>query len=696
MFKIDGNALLTCGVVVVHIVGLDKPGVRFLLQGNEAVARGALEGGVQVATGYPGTPSSEVIETLSEIAKDYGIYVEWSVNEKVAFDVAVGAAVVGARALVTAKNAGVNWYMDMFATVVYGGLPGGLVVYAADDPGAFYSSTEQDTRPLAKSVGVLILEPADQGESKEMVKLGFDYSERFELPVFVRSVTRISHSTGDVLFGEIKKERNKVFFNRHYGLPFRYNVYGPYKYKGEVGPSAKHAWQLEKLEIIKEFVEEVPFNWVEEGDTDVGIVASGIGYSYVKDVLARLDGSVKPWVFKIGTPYPLPIRKLSKFLSNLREVLVVEEGDPLVEEEIKALSKDCCPEIKILGRESGTIRSFGELGLSQVLKAVSELTGSKYYEPSNERRNIKAEIKKIIAPRSSMLCAGCPHLGTYWVLRFALHKTVNKYRDRFKGAWIVNGDIGCYEMGGYGLFAREIEPWREKTTKRVSFDNPYEILDTNYIMGGGIGLAQGQYHAGYREGPIVAVAGDSTFFHACMPALLNATYNKAAITFLVLDNSWTAMTGHQPAPTTGFTATGSPSKTYRIEDVARALGVDDVWVVDPYDIKSAEEALLKAMDKTINESKTTLVVFRRECALQVVRRLTREGKVITHYLVDVSKCVGCRLCVQLGCPAIGWDESSRKAFIDSTLCVSCSLCAQVCPVKAIKPSTEKVVGVKEV
>ncbi|MEM1786568.1 MAG: hypothetical protein QXQ98_03575, partial [Zestosphaera sp.] len=168
MFKIDGNALLTCGVVVVHIVGLDKPGVRFLLQGNEAVARGALEGGVQVATGYPGTPSSEVIETLSEIAKDYGIYVEWSVNEKVAFDVAVGAAVVGARALVTAKNAGVNWYMDMFATVVYGGLPGGLVVYVADDPGAFYSSTEQDTRPLAKSVGVLILEPADQGESKEM------------------------------------------------------------------------------------------------------------------------------------------------------------------------------------------------------------------------------------------------------------------------------------------------------------------------------------------------------------------------------------------------------------------------------------------------------------------------------------------------------------------------------------------------
>ncbi|MEO3993965.1 MAG: thiamine pyrophosphate-dependent enzyme [Desulfurococcaceae archaeon TW002] len=680
----------------MHIVGLDKPGSRFLLQGNEAVARGALEGGVQVATGYPGTPSSEVIETLAEIAKDYGIYVEWSINEKVAFDVAVGAASVGARAIVTAKNAGVNWYMDMFATVVYGGLPGGLVVYAADDPGAFYSSTEQDTRPLAKNVGVLILEPADQGESKEMVKLGFDYSEKFELPVFVRSVTRISHSSGDVLYGEIRKEKNKVFFNRHYRLPFRYNVYGPYKYKGETGPSAKHAWQLERLDEIREFVEEVPFNQVEEGNSDIGIIASGIGYSYVKDALARLDSSVNPWVFKIGTPYPLPAKKLSEFLRGLKKVLVVEEGDPLVEDQIKALSKDCCPAIKVLGRGSGTIRSFGELGLAQVLKAVSDLVDTKSYEIDSERRNIKAEIKKILAPRSSMMCAGCPHLGTYWVLRFALHKILSKYRDRFKGAWIVNGDIGCYEMGGYGLFAKEIEPQKEKITRRINIDNPYEILDTNYIMGGGIGIAQGQYHAGYRDGPIVAVAGDSTFFHACMPALLNATYNKAAITFLVLDNSWTAMTGHQPAPTTGITATGSPSNIYRIEEAAKALGVDDVWVVDPYNLKNAEEALLEAIDKTVNENKTTLVIFRRECALQVVRRLTREGKMITSYFVDTAKCVGCRLCVQLGCPAIGWDKNSRKAFIDPTLCVSCSLCAQVCPVKAIKPSTEEVVSVKEV
>ncbi len=696
MFKIRGYVLLKCGVVVVHIVGLDKPGSRFLLQGNEAVARGALEGGVQVAAGYPGTPSSEVIETLAEIAKDYGIYVEWSINEKVAFDVAVGAASVGARAIVTAKNAGVNWYMDMFATVVYGGLPGGLVVYAADDPGAFYSSTEQDTRPLAKSVGVLILEPADQGESKEMVRLGFDYSEKFELPVFVRSVTRISHSSGDVLYGEIRKERNKIFFNRHYGLPFRYNVYGPYRYKGETGPSAKHAWQLERLDEIREFVEELPFNQVEEGNADVGIIASGIGYSYVKDALVRLDCGIKPWVLKIGTPYPLPTRKISEFLRNLKKVLVIEEGDPFIEEQIKALSKDCCPDIKILGRGTGTIRSFGELGLSQVLKALADLTGSKSYELDDERRNVKAEIKKIVAPRSSMMCAGCPHLGTYWVLRFALHKIVNKYRDRFKGAWIVNGDIGCYEMGGYGLFAKEIEPQKEKATRRVSIDNPYEILDSNYIMGGGIGVAQGQYHAGYREGPIVAVAGDSTFFHACMPALLNATYNKAAVTFLVLDNSWTAMTGHQPAPTTGITATGSPSKVYGIEEIARALGVDDVWVTDPYDLKKAEEVLIGAMEKTVNENKTTLVIFKRECALQVVRRLTREGKIITHYLVDTDKCVGCRLCVQLGCPAVGWDKNSKKAFIDPTLCVSCSLCAQVCPVKAIKPSTERVVGVKEV
>lgn len=672
-----------------HVVGVDQPGLRAVLIGNEAVARGAIEAAAQVVAGYPGTPSSEVIETLSLVAKDFGMHVEWSVNEKVALDVAVGAAIVGARAMATMKNAGTNWVMDMFATVVYGGVSGGLVVYSADDPDAFYSSTEQDTRPLAKAVGVLILEPKDQQEAKDMAKAGFDYSERFELPVFLRSVTRICHSGGDVEFGEIRRSRNKVFFDRHYKLPFRWNVYGPFKYGGKVGPTAKHAWQLERIEEIKDFVNRSEFNWIEEGEVPLGIVASGIGYSYVKDALAKLKPDGWPWILKVGTPYPLPEEALRKLIDNVDKILVVEEGDPFVEEQLYAFMKEYSPEKPIYGKtRRQLVLRYGELGIAQVVNALARFLGVEAPNIPAGRRAVKGEVAKILAPRSSALCPGCQHLGTYWGLRFALIKAISKFRGRMKGVWIVNGDIGCYEQGGYGIFAKEIEAGEARESRRVMFNNPYEILDTNYIMGGGIGVAQGEFHAGYRDGPIVAVAGDSTFFHACMPAIANAVYNKAAITFIVLDNAWTAMTGHQPSPASGVTATLEPARRFRVEDVARSLGVEHVWVVDPYNVKEVEKAILEAIETSVEKGVPTLVVARRECILQVVRRLTREGKELATYVVDEGRCVGCRLCVQLGCPAVGWDRERGKAFIDPVLCVACGLCAQVCPVNAIVPSVK--------
>ncbi len=671
-----------------HVVGVDEPGKRVILQGNEAAARGAIEAGIQVAVGYPGTPSSEVIETLSLVAKDLGFHAEWAINEKVAFDVAVGAASVGARVLATMKNAGTNWIMDMFATVVYGGLPGGLVIFSADDPEAFYSSTEQDTRFLAKGVGVMILEPSTQQEAKDMVKAAFDYAEKFELPVFVRSVTRISHSSGDVTFGEIRKERNKIFFDRHYKLPFRYNVYGPFKYKGKAGPTAKHVWQLEQLEKIKEFVNEIPFNRIEEGTSRLGIIAAGMGYAYVKDALIKLNPSEKPWVLKVGTPYPLPEKLLKEFIDNVDKILVVEEGDPFIEEQLYAFMKEYAPEKPIFGKtKRQLLLRYGELGLAQMVVAVAKFLGVNPPAVSEERKKLKDEIAKLLAPRSSTLCPGCPHLGTYWSLRFALMKVASKYGKKWKGVWIVNGDIGCYEQGGYGVFAKEIKPNTEKESRRYTINNPYEILDTNYIMGGGIGVAQGQYQAGYRDGSIVAVAGDSTFFHACLPALANAVYNKAAITFIVMDNAWTAMTGHQPSPTSGVTATFEPAKVFKIEDIAKSLGVEHVWTVDPYDVKATQEAIIKALETSVERNVTTLVVARRECALQVVRRLTKQGQQLASYTVDHEKCIGCQLCVQLGCPAVGWDKEKKKAFIDQVLCTGCSLCAQVCPVGAIHPKT---------
>jgi indolepyruvate ferredoxin oxidoreductase alpha subunit len=671
-----------------YVVGINEPGRRVILQGNEAIARGAIEGGVQVATGYPGTPSSEIIESLALVAKNFGFHVQWAINEKVAFDVAVGAAIVGARTIVTMKNAGTNWVMDMFATIPYGGIRGGLVVVSADDPEAFYSSTEQDTRFLAKGVGVLILEPKDQQEAKEMTKAAFDYSEKFELPVFVRSVTRISHSSGDVVFGEIRKEKNKIAFDRHYKLPFRWNVYGPFSYKGKSGPTAKHVWQLEQLDKIRKFVNDVPFNWIEEGDTRLGIIAAGLGYSYVKDALTELNPSKKPWILKIGTPYPLPEELLKKFIDSVDKILVVEEGDPFVEEQLYAFMKEYAPDKPIFGKtKNQLLLRYGELGLAQVVDALAKYLGLEGRKIPEERRKLKAEISKLVAPRSSALCPGCQHLGTYWGLRFALMKAVNKYRGKMKGVWIINGDIGCYEQGGYGIFAKEIKPSYSEESKRYNINNPYEILDTNYIMGGGIGLAQGQFHAGYKDGPIVAVAGDSTFFHACMPALANAVYNKAAITFIVLDNSWTAMTGHQPSPTTGITAMFEPARVFKIEDVAKSLGMEYVWTVDPYNIKETEETIKKAIETTIDKNVPTLVVARRECALQVTRRLSREGKLITYYVVNEDKCIGCTLCVQLGCPAVGFNKEKKKAWIDSVLCVGCSMCAQVCPVNAILPKS---------
>ena len=670
-----------------HVIGLDEPGKRVILQGNEAFARGAVEAGIQLAAGYPGTPSSEIMETLALVADDLGFHAQWSTNEKVAMDVAVGAASVGARAVVTMKNAGTNWIMDMFSTVVYGGVPGALVIISADDPEAFYSSTEEDTRFLAKGVGVMILEPSTQQEAKDMTKVAFDYSERFELPVFVRSVTRVSHSSGDVTFGEIRKVRNPIFFDRHYKLPFRYDVYGPYKYKGKSGPTAKHAWQFEQLDKIREFVNRVPFNRLERGESDLGIVAAGMGYAYVKDALIKLNPMNRPWILKLGTPYPLPEELLKEFIDRVNSILVVEEGDPFIEEQLYSFMKEYAPKKVIYGKtRHRKLLRYGELGIDQVVRAVAEYLGLKAPEVSYERRRLKDELSSLIAPRSSALCPGCQHLGTYWGLRFALLKLSSKYKDRWKGIWIINGDIGCYEQGGYGIFAKEIKPGTKKTSKRYLFNNPYEILDTNYIMGGGIGLAQGQYHAGYRDGPIIAVAGDSTFFHACLPALANAVYNKAAITFIVMDNSWTAMTGHQPSPSSGLTATMHPSKRILIEDVARSLGLEHVWTVDPYNIKETEEAIMKAIETSFTEGVPTLVVARRECALQVARRASRKGIGLVTYTVNQDKCISCTLCVQLGCPAVGWDKTKKKAFIDPVLCVGCGLCAQVCPVKAIIPS----------
>jgi len=645
------------------LIAGDAPGKRVLLMGNEAIARGAIEAGISVAASYPGTPASEILETLATAAPKLGFHAEWSTNEKVAFEVAAGAAIAGVRSITSMKNAGLNWVMDMFMTLVYGGVRGGFVIAVGDDPDAHYSSNEQDTRFAAMYAEIPCLEPSNTQEAKDMTKYAFELSEQLELPIFIRSVTRICHASGDVELGKIAKLNRKPVFDKHWKMGWRWDVYGP------PGAVEKHRWLHEQMPKIKKIVETLPWNElkIKEGQK-LGVIASGIGASYALDALKKLGLEDKVAFLKIAAPTPIPEKLVSKLLKAVKSVLVVEEGEPVMELQVKALAKDVNPDAKIMGRTDGVMPLVGEINTDIAAQAISKLAGKKIQPDGKE--DIREEIKKLVSPRSSTLCAGCPHLGSYWALKQALKK--------FGGnVPIVNGDIGCYEQAGYGLSGKEYKPSSAMESVRYNIEAPYETLDTNYIMGGGIGLMQGQFHAGYKDGAVVAVAGDSTFFHACMPAVVNATYNKAKGLFLVMDNSWTSMTGHQPDPVTGKTATGEDAKVLCIEDVAKSFGVESIQTVDPYDLKTTE----KAIEAALKSDKFAIVVARKVCLLQAQRFKQYTAK---RMIFDKKACTGCKLCVSFGCAAITFDAKEKKAGLDPILCVGCGMCADVCPSGAIK------------
>ncbi len=647
----------------MNIIATDKVNEKVLLMGNEAIARGALEAGVELVTAYPGTPSSEIVDTLAEIANRFDYYIEWSINEKVAFEVAAGASLLGARSLVAMKNAGLNVAMDTFMTLPYTGIKGGMVIVVADDPGAHYSSNEQDTRFAAFYAEIPCLEPADQQEAKDMTKEAFTLSERLEIPVFIRSVTRLSHASGDVILGEIKKPTKQLGFNKHWKLPYRWNVYGP------PGAVSKHKWLHCQMKKAKEIIEKSEFNSLTiPVNTDVGIIASGLGASYAKEAVSELKFEKKLAFLKLGFATPIPEEKLRKFLSYLKKVIIIEEGDPVVEKQVRSIAQEDFTKIKIFGKERNVILNpYGELNNDLVLQGISKALELPFQE-DQERIALKKEIEKKIAPRSSTLCAGCPHLGTYWSLKQALQK--------IKGVHIINGDIGCYEQGGYGVFSHVIHPTTDNS-KGYPISSPYEILDTIYVMGSGIGMAMGQSQAGYQDGKVFAVAGDSTFFHATLPAVANAVYTNANITFLVLDNSWTCMTGHQPNPTTGKSTIGEDAPIIEISEVAKSLGIKDIHLTDAYDIEKTSGAIKAAL----NFKGPSVVIVRRECALQVQRRKKIKNP-LTY--VDIELCIGCRKCIELGCPAVTYNKKEKKAGIDKLLCVDCGLCNQICPVGAIK------------
>jgi len=622
-------------------VTLDEPGKTVLLMGNEAIVRGALEAGVRIAASYPGTPASEIGNTFAEVAKEVGVHFEWSANEKVAFEVVYGASMCGQRGMVSMKHVGLNVALDILEMAALRGVKGGLVFISADDPSQHSSGQEQDQRWLAKQNCLPVLEPSDPQDAKDFTVHAYELSERVRLPVMLRTVTRLSHMRSNVKLGVIKRPNREASFDfdqfSYVKAGFDKLFYG------------REREANDKLGRVREDFESAPFNrLVMRGGEKVGIVAVGQTYNYVMDALVKLGARDGVAVLKLGTSHPLPEGLVSKLLKGVEKVLVTEEPDPFVELHVKALAKDVNPKVEVHGRMNGRLPGEGELMPLMVDSAIAELLGEKL--PENPRAGLEAEARNLIFGRMLTLCAGCPHRSSI----YALKRAVKAVKGDIHGV-VVNGDIGCYGLA-----------WAP----------PLSYEDTYFCMGASIGVSQGMAQVGVDT---VAWIGDGTFFHAAIPGLMNAVQNKTNVKVVVADNGVTAMTGFQPNPQQGVTATGESTKRIMIEDVARACGVEHVEVVDAYDVKAAE-ASFKRM---LQAPGVAMVISRRICATEAVRRMRPNRPV--PYEVDEDRCVGCGLCLStFGCPAFSFDEERKKAGIDPTICMGCGVCSQVCSVSCIE------------
>ena len=591
--------------------------MREYLLGNVAMAQGLLEAGTGLVAGYPGTPTSEIIESLVELKGDNPIHIEWSVNEKVALEVAIGASWTGTRSTATMKHVGLNVAADPFMTLTYLGVGAGLVIIVADDPNCHSSQNEQDSRRYAQFASAPCLDPADPQEAKEMTIFGFELSERLDLPVLIRPTTRVSHARADV-------EVSQAFFSRD-KRGFAKNVPRRVALPAHVRPL--HAELVRKQKRVLEALEDTPWNKLELNGNH-GVVASGISSLYADEVLHEMDLNLS--FLKIGT-VPAPSNLLHKLLDHVEKVLIIEELEPVLEEQVERIARKVNPEVEILGK-GDYIQREGELDLLKVRNAISLMEGLplRLIEPI-------PETNVILPPRPPALCPGCSHRATYFAMRKAFGK----------GA-IYPSDIGCYTMA-------------------VNMGT----VDTCLCMGASITLATGIRFGGESE-DICCSLGDSTFLHGGLTGLLNAAYNKAHITVTILDNGTTAMTGHQPHAGTGVMATGETTTQISLEDLAKALGAGLVQTVDPYDFPETVEAF-----KDAKEFPGLSVVIAKQSCVIVARR---SGVKRRLFAVE-DDCSGCKLCLQFGCPAFEFD--GETAMINS-LCTGCGVCAQICPSLAIK------------
>jgi len=595
-----------------------------LLSGNEALALGAYHAGVTVAAAYPGTPSTEILESIAQFDD---VYAEWSTNEKVAMEVGLGAAYAGARTLVSLKQVGLNVAMDPFMAAATTGIDGGMVVVCAGDPGIHSSQNEQDDRHYARLAKIPMLEPADSQEAYDLMAVAYDMSEEFDTPVLVYTTTRISHSKSLV-----EVNRKRVAPARQPG--FKHDVQ---KYVMlPVHARLRHPLIEDRLVKLAAYAETFPHNQVLWGERHLGVVTSGVAYQYAREAFPRAS------FLKLGMTYPLPRNVLLEFADKVDRVMVVEELDPFLQENIQAMG------IEVIGKEF--IPRAGELN-SGIVEEAGRRAGL-LDEPSQSRQ---VDLPQGLPRRPPLLCPGCPHTGLFFVLntmgqRSKLLDSSGKAQGESK--LIITGDIGCYTLATYP---------------------PLSAMDTTACMGASIGKALGMEKAGVGT-KVIAVIGDSTFLHSGITSVVNGVYNGGQITIVILDNGTTAMTGHQDHPGTGISAQGKKTQPVELERLVRGIGVNDIKVIDAFDMK----ALRAAVRSSLDSPELSVIIVRGTCA---VRLQTRSGP----RAVDMDKCDDCGICLRLGCPAI--QKLDGQLYIDAALCAgdACTICEQLCPKKAIGP-----------
>ncbi len=615
-------------------------GKAFLLC-NEAIVRGALEADVKVVSAYPGSPTTEILDTFSEVSPKFDFKMEISANEKVALETCGGASMVGLRTMTSMKSVGMNVASDSFFSLSYTGVKGGMVVVMADDPHAHSSQTEQDGRSFGPNAYVPMLEPSNPTEAKRMVKAAYALSEKYGVPVLMRTTTRVSHQSGIV---DLEPLDRKPFQK----LPWTHPP-GRFVTVAEAARTFKHAL-LERTKRIQEEFEASDLNTVTDTGSDFGIITSGAGYNYAAEA-CRILG-IKPSILKLGTTYPLPNKLIAGFIKKLKTVIIVEELQPYLELHVTAIAKDANPSVRIYGKWTGHFSEALEYNPNIVADGIAKVLGTRPPVDYGAVLAKAAELKAGLMERPPTFCPGCPHRATLHALQEATRGTKH----------ILATDIGCYSM---------------------SFLKPLEYGDSLLSMGACMGVAAGLQYAAQEK--VIAMVGDSTFWHATMPGLVNAIHHNDDLTLIILDNEVTAMTGQQPDPGRDYNAGGQPAKPLVLEKVIEAMGISDITIVDPYQVKAAVVPIKQALSR----KGPNVIISRRACALYADRNKRKRGETIGTNKVEKEVCKRPYTCIRgFYCPAISVDDDDRKAFITKELCDRCDVCAKLCPFGSIRPRQE--------